>query len=67
MEKDEVQTNSKNWDALFQLTGVSPGVWNDDPGTELNLPGGTVKGYIKVLVNDAARYIALYEIGNLAD
>lgn len=67
VEKAEAQTNSQNYDALFDLTGTSPGVWNDDPATELNLPGGTVKGYIKVLVNSQARYIALYEIGNLAD
>ena len=67
VEKAEAQTNSQNYDALFELTSNSPGVWNSDPATELNLPGGTVKGYIKVIVNGAARYIALYEIGNLAD
>lgn len=67
VEKAEAQTNSQNYDALFDLTGQSPGVWSDDPTTELNLPGGTVKGYIKVIVNGNARYIALYEVGNLAD
>ena len=59
--------NSKAWDAVLKLASTQAGVWNDDPTTELNLPGGTVKGYIKVIVNNADRYIALYEIGNLAD
>ena len=67
VEKAEAQTNSEDWDALFDLTGVSTGVWNDNPGTELDNPGGTVKGYIKVIVNAQDRYIALYEKGNLAD
>lgn len=67
IEKPEVQTGSENYDGAFELTGAGGDMWNDDPATELNLPGGTVKGYIKVIVNDAARYIALYEKGNLAD
>jgi hypothetical protein len=52
---------------VLELTGTVPLVWNSDPSTELDLPGGTVKGYIAVLVNGAKRYIALYEQGNLAD
>lgn len=67
IEVPEAQTNSKTYDAAFEFTGKATGAWNDDPGTELNNPGGTVKGYIKVLVNGNARYIALYEAGNLAD
>lgn len=67
IEKNEVQTNSKNYDAVLLLTGTVAGVWNDDPTTELNNPGGTVKGYIKVIVNGQDKYIALYDKGNLAD
>lgn len=67
IEKPETQTNSKTYDAVFELTGQAADCWSDDPTTELNNPGGTVKGYIKVLVNNNARYIALYEKGNLAD
>lgn len=67
VEKPEAQTNSENYDGLLDLTGKGGDMWSDDPATELNLPGGTVKGYIKVIVNGAARYIALYEKGNLAD
>ena len=67
IEVPETQTNSKTYDAVFELTGAAADCWSDDPTTELNLPGGTVKGYIKVLVNGAARYLALYEKGNLAD
>lgn len=67
IEKAEAQTGSQQWDAVLDLPSTNPGIWNDDPGTELNNPGGTVKGYIKVLVNGNARYIALYEAGNLAD
>ena len=67
IEKAEAQTNSQNWDCVLELPSSAPGVWNADPTTELNLPGGTVKGYFKVLVGGAARYVALYEIGNLAD
>ncbi len=59
--------NSKAWDAVLKLASTQPGVWNDNPTTELNLPGGTVKGYIKVIVNNVDKYIALYDIGNLAD
>jgi len=55
------------WDALFKFQGTQAGSWNADPGTELDNPGGTVKGYIKVLFGSTARYIALYEAGNLAD
>jgi hypothetical protein len=67
IEKAEAQTGSKQYDAVLDLPDTNAGVWNKDPGTELNLPGGTVKGYIKVLVGGEARYIALYEAGNLAD
>ena len=59
VEKAETQTNSKNFDALFELTGISPLVWNDDPGSEVNT--ATAKGYIGVLVNGAKRYIPLLE------
>ena len=67
IEKPEVQTGSENYDGAFEFTGAGSDMWSDDPATELNNPGGTVKGYIKVIVNNAARYIALYEKGNLAD
>ena len=58
IEKNEVQTNSKNYDAVMELTSKVAGVWNDDPNTELP---GAIKGYIKVLVNGQVRYIALYD------
>ena len=64
VEVAETQTNSQAWDCLFELTGQSAGVWNDDPATELTL---TAKGYIKVIVNGADRYIPLVEIGSMAD
>lgn len=67
IEKPETQTGSENYDGAFEFTGAGSDMWSDDPTTELNLPGGTVKGYIKVIVNDNPRYIALYEKGNLAD
>lgn len=56
IEKPEVQTNSKNYDAVLTLTSTLAGVWNDAPGTEPT----TADGYIKVLVNGNARYIQLY-------
>lgn len=56
IEKPEVQTNSQNFDAVFELTSTLAGVWNDAPGTEPT----TADGYIKVLVNGNARYIQLY-------
>jgi len=55
------------WESVMELKGAEAGVWNDDPTTELSLPGGTVRGYIKVIVNANARYIALYEGTSLAD
>jgi len=58
IEKPEAQTNSKTYDAVLELTSTVPGVWNDDPATELP---GAIKGYFKVLVNGAARYVALYD------
>jgi hypothetical protein len=42
VEKPETQTNSETYDALFELTSTAADCWNDDPTTELNLPGGTV-------------------------
>jgi len=59
VEKSEVQTNSKSWTALMNLTSTQAGVWNDDPGTEVDVTA--VKGYLKVLVNGQTRFIALYE------
>ena len=56
VEKMEAQTNSKQWDAVLELPSTVAGVWNSAPGTEPT----TADGYIKVLVNGAARYIQLY-------
>jgi hypothetical protein len=60
VEKMEAQTNSKQWDALIELPSICTGVWNSDPGTEIS---GSITGYIKVRVNGADRYIALYPTG----
>jgi len=57
IEKSEVQTNSKSWTAVLNLTSDQAGVWNDNPNTEPT----TADGYIKVLVNGQVRYIALYD------
>jgi len=56
VEKSEVQTNSKSWTALLNLTSTQSGVWNDAPGTEPT----TADGYIKVIVNGNVRYLQLY-------
>ena len=56
IEKAETQTNSKQFDAVLELPSTVAGVWNSAPGTEPT----TADGYIKVLVNGAARYIQLY-------
>ena len=56
IEKAETQTNSKQWEAVLELTSTVAGVWNDAPGTEPT----TADGYIKVLINGNARYIQLY-------
>jgi hypothetical protein len=56
IEKAETQTNSKQYDAVLELPSTVAGVWNSAPGTEPT----TADGYIKVLVNGAARYIQLY-------
>lgn len=56
IEKNEVQTNSQSYDAVLELTSTLAGIWNNAPGTEPT----TADGYIKVLVNGAARYIQLY-------
>lgn len=56
IEKLEAQTNSKQFDAVLELPSTLAGVWNNAPGTEPT----TADGYIKVLVNGAARYIQLY-------
>ena len=57
VEKPEAQTNSQTYDGLFALTSTIPGVWNDNPGTELP---GSIEGYIKIFVNGNVKYIALY-------
>ena len=56
IEKMEAQTGSEQWDAVLELPSTVAGVWNSAPGTEPT----TADGYIKVLVNGAARYIQLY-------
>lgn len=56
VETAEAQTNSQQWDALFDLPTDNPGIWNDNPGTEPT----TADGYIKVSVNGSTRYIQLY-------
>jgi len=64
IEKPEAQTNSKTYDAVFELTDTVPLVWNDDPATEVD---GSAQGYFKVIINGAARYVRTYAIGSLAD
>lgn len=56
IEKAETQTNSKQWEAVLELTDTVAGVWNDAPGTEPT----TADGYFKVIVNGNARYVQLY-------
>lgn len=56
IEKAEAQTNSKQWEYVLELTGENGLVWGDDFGTEVS----TIAGAIKVLVNGADRWIALY-------
>ena len=56
VEKAESQTNSKQWEYLFELTGDNALVWRDDYTTEVT----TLAGAIKVLVNGADRWIPLY-------
>lgn len=58
VEKPEVQTNSKTYDALMNLTSTIPLVWNDTPATEPS----NADGYIKVVVNGSDRYIQLYSV-----
>lgn len=53
IEKPETQTNSKTFDAVFELPSTLAGVWSD---TETSTTGA---GFIKVLVNGNARYITL--------
>jgi hypothetical protein len=44
------------WEAVIDLQGTESGLWSDtDTGS-----GDTEAGYIKVMVNDNARYIVLY-------
>ena len=59
VEKAETQTNSKQWEYLFELTGDNGLIWRDDYTTEVST-AGSVAGAIKVLVNGADRWIALY-------
>lgn len=56
VEKAETQTNSKQWEYLFELTGDNGLVWKDDYTNE----AGTQAGAIKVRVNGQDRWIALY-------
>jgi len=55
IEKPEAQTNSKNFDAVFELTSALSGIW--DKTAAVN---ATQNGYIKVLVDGTAAYIPLY-------
>lgn len=53
IEKPETQTNSKTFDAVFELPSTLAGVWHD---TQTSATGA---GFIKCLVNGNARYITL--------
>jgi hypothetical protein len=59
-EKPEAQTNSQSYDAWADFRSTVSNVWNHDPGTEVS---GSIKGYIKVIVNGVNRWIALYDTG----
>lgn len=56
VEKAETQTNSKQWEYLFELTADNALVWREDYTTEVT----TQAGAIKVRVNGADRWIPLY-------
>ncbi len=56
VEKAETQTNSKQWEYLFELTGDNALIWKDDYTTEVT----TLSGAIKVFVNGQDRWIPLY-------
>lgn len=56
VEKAETQTNSKQWEYLFELTGDNGLVWKDDYTTEVT----TIAGAIKCFVNGQDRWIPLY-------
>lgn len=56
VEKAETQTNSKQWEYVFELTGDNALIWRDDYTTE----PADAAGAIKVLVNGADRWIQLY-------
>lgn len=60
VEKAETQTNSKQWEYLFELTDDNGTVWAEDHTTEVDATGA-VAGAIKVRVNGADRWIALYD------
>lgn len=60
VEKAEAQTNSNQWGYLFDLTDNNTLVWDDTYTTEVNATGN-IHGAIKVRVNGADRWIALYD------
>ena len=58
------------WESVIELEGAEAGCWNASPGTEIdNNSAGSVlmSGYIKVILADTTKYIALYDVGDLAD
>lgn len=56
IEVAETQTNSQQWDAVFELTSTISGVWSDtDTAT-----GDTEAGFFKVIINGNARYVMTF-------
>lgn len=60
VEIAEAQTNSQQWDYGYVFTGSNGLIWKDDYTTEVSA-SGAVAGAIKVRVNGADRWIALYD------
>ena len=57
IEVAESQTNSQQWDAVFELTGANTGIWASGAASGV---GDTEDGYFKIIINGAAQYVLTY-------
>lgn len=60
IEVAETQTNSQQWDAVFELQGANAGIWASGAASGV---GDTEDGYFKIIINGVAQYVMTFSDG----
>jgi len=57
IEVAETQTNSQQWDAVFELEGANTGIWASGAASGV---GDTEDGYFKIIIDGVAQYVMTF-------